>query len=326
MRVKYRCPIKGRIRVQFSFELPANPIQYELETGEHGELTYVSASISVTDRALWPTARPSNQSGIALNINLRSPFFDVVRKDLRSAEGMLVLFGLESIDTESAEEIWLPDTPEEKRELELYSFKRTKELRPIQEMPYTSFDLVARAFLSAHLAHDIESALSFFRKGRTDVIEARYIEAVFDFLFMVESLYANGKFKSAQVEQEYLSNSELQQAIKTSITKDSLQQNITREARVKQAFLRDYFDKSPREITKHLVQLRGFLHHHSKDKKGIWHPNDHLRYGADAFFLQQLCYTIGFNLIDPVLFAPEHVRQYQELARAFERNKKTRPL
>lgn len=317
MRVKYRCPVKGRIRLQFTFELPASPIHYELETGAHGELTHVSAILAVPDTRLWPTTRPSSQPGVALEINISSPFFEMVRKDLRSAEGMLALFGLESIGIDDAEELWLPDSPEEEQALELYSVKSRRELRPIQEMPYTPFDLVARAFLSAHRARDIETALSFFRKGRADVLEARYIEAVFDFLFMLESQYAKGKFKSAQVEHEYLSSSDLQQAIATSLNDNALRHNVVRDARIKRAFLRDYFNKSPSAITKHVVKLRGFLHHHSKDKKGIWHPDDHVHYGADAFFLQQLCFLIAFRLIDPILFAPEHMQQYQDLARAF---------
>ena len=58
---------------------------------------------------------------------------------------MLALFGIESIDTENVEESWLPDSPEEKRELELYSFTRGKAHRPVSEWPFTPFDLIARA-------------------------------------------------------------------------------------------------------------------------------------------------------------------------------------
>ena len=317
MHVKYRCQVKGFIRLKFKFELPSNFITYDFELGEHGKLTHVSAIIPVQDKSLWPTFHKSTQLGVSFNISFKSPFFEIVRQDMRAAEGMLALFGLESINTENAEEIWLPDTLEEKAELKVNNMQRKTELRPIQELPYSEFDLVARAFLSAHRGRSIESLLSFFRKGRADIIESRYLEAVFDFLFMIESNYANGKFKSTQVEQEYLSNQELIDQIRISLRDDTVQQNVSGDNRIAEAFRRDYFSRSPVEIVKHIVKLRGFLHHHTKGKKGIWHPDDHVRYGADAFFLQQLCFNIGFRLIDPILFAPEHVHQYQALAKAY---------
>ena len=122
------------------------------------------------------------------------------------------------------------------------------------------------------------------------------------------------KFKSTQVEHEYLASDELQSIIKAAVQDDVLKRNIAGDERIKRAYLHDYHGKTPSQITKHMVDLRGFLHHHSKNRKDIWHPDDHVRFGADAYFLQQLCFAVGFRLLEPVMFAPEFVKKYQELA------------
>ena len=307
MHVKYRCPVKGHIRIPIHFGIPTDFIRYEFEVNELDQLTHISAIIPVPDKSMWPTVRTSNDAGVSLAINITSPFFEVARRDLRAAEGMLALFGIESIDTENVEESWLPDSPEEKRELELYSFTRGKAHRPVSEWPFTPFDLIARASICAS-RRDIETALSFFRKGRADVIEVHRGSLTLHDRVLCE------KFKSTQVEHEYLASDELQSIIKAAVQDDVLKRNIAGDERIKRAYLHDYHGKTPSQITKHMVDLRGFLHHHSKNRKDIWHPDDHVRFGADAYFLQQLCFAVGFRLLEPVMFAPEFVKKYQELA------------
>lgn len=320
MRVKYRCPVAGVVRLQRYFPIKANLFTFEFETDVDGKLTHISAVAFVTDRSMWPTIKPSKEPGIVVQINLTSPFHPIARKDLRTAEGILSLVGIRSIDFDKAEESWLPDTPEEKLELQLYGVTRSTIETPVCEWPFTSFDLLARAFLAAHKGREIETALSFFRKGRLDVLEARYIEAVFDFLFMIESLYAAGKFKSAQAEEQFLNAEDLQAMIAATVMDSTLRQNVAGDKRIAASFARDYLDKSAKSITQHLVKLRGFLHHHTASRPGIWHPDDHVRYGGDAYFLQHLCMSIGFHISEAVWFAPEHVTEYQDQAIQAERN------
>jgi hypothetical protein len=323
MRVRYRCKVRGNLRVSQNYTILAGEIQYELELGKAGELTHVCATLQVDDRSLWPSILPSKFPGIALHINITHPFIDLVRADLRSAEGLLALYGVESIEIDSAEQTWLPDSPEEKQGLPFYEYSHKREQTSVEEMPIAPFDLAARVFLAAKRSHDIEVALSSYRKGKTDVIQNRYIEAIFDFLFMLESLFAKGKFKKLEVEKVYLDNDVLIEHVRNASSEPMLQTLVRRDASVLKRYLQDYEGKSPTEVIKHLVDLRGFLHHHSQGRKDIWHPEDHIRFGADAFFLQQLCFNIAFKLAESRLFSPEVIQEYEQLATAWTRNLET---
>ena len=319
MRVKYRCPIVGMLRVEREFPLPGERFHYQIELGKYGELTHVTATARVPDKSQWPKLRPSNDPKIKLQISVQRPFFDDIKRDLRAAEGLLSLFGLESIDTESAEQTWCPDNEEEESALELFSFSMKRERRPINEVEPLAFDLVARAFLAAPRARECEVSLSFFRKGRRDVIEQRYIEAVFDFFFMLETLYAQGKFKVVQVEQSFLRNDGLMKHVQEALHAPALHHNVLANPAVAKSFAQDYADKSPQEIVRHIVRLRGFLHHHSQGRLDAWHPEDHVRFGADAYVLQQICGAVAFKLAHPHLYATEVVRAYVEIAEEVNR-------
>lgn len=311
MQVRYKFQVKSRIRLTQAFEIRLDPASYEFELGEHGALTYITATVKDIDKAMWPSTQPSTTPGIDLHINPSSPHLEEIRAHLRTAEGMLSMFGMEAIDTENVEESWHPETDEERRELTFYGIKKHKPKRDIKDIEPLSFDLVARALLSAPEGSKIETALSFYRKGTIDVLEQRYLEAVMDFLFMIESLYANGKFRAAQVETEYLNSPELLNSLKSTLADPYLQQYFSSNSADAEKYKNDYLSRAPEALTRHLVDLRGFLHHHSKERKDIWHPEGHGRFFVDALFLNRVCHDIAFKIMKPVLFAPQHEAAYK---------------
>jgi hypothetical protein len=86
--------------------------------------------------------------------------------------------------------------------------------------------------------------------------------------------------------------------------------------RVEKSFQSTYLDKSVEEVISHLVKLRGELHHHTSRRSGIWHPTDHVRFGADALFLQQLCFAVAFAIAGDAWFEERTIREYQAQASA----------
>ena len=316
MHVRYRFPVTGRLRLEYSFPIRTSPFTYVIEADENGVVTHLNATARVQDRSLWPTLIKDPQPGVKVHIRMSSPLFPLLQHDMRAVAGILALYGADDLAVDEAEELWEPETQEEKDSLELHSMMRTTEATAPDTWPRVSFDLIARALLTARRASDFEAALNFFRKGKLDVKSGHYIDAILDFLFMIETTYANGKFKTAQVEAEYLACEELHSLIRKAVKERGLFENVRGHSRIEESFGHIYANKTSTEIVEHLVQLRGNLHHHTSRKKGIWHPADHVRFGADAYFLQQLCLGIAFAIASPTLFNEEATRDYQAQAHA----------
>jgi hypothetical protein len=56
----------------------------------------------------------------------------------------------------------------------------------------------------AYFARDLSETMAFCREGISDINTFRYITAFFSFYFVIEGLYANGKWRLNEVTAEYL--------------------------------------------------------------------------------------------------------------------------
>lgn len=289
---------------------------YELERNSAGIVEYISATVVVKDESQWPKVTNNLAPGVALDIKMSNYAFPFIEMELRVVEGLLAFWGVESIDINNAEESWLPDSDAEKERLKIFSFKRSFTALTDAELHPTSFDLVARAFIAALDSKDIEVPLSFFRKGRIDSRERRYIDAIYDFYFVLETVYGDGKTKNYQVKQALQENIELCQLVQATLADEFLRATMTREPRLRESFEKNYQNRSAQEILSHFVELRGFLHHHTLNRPGIWHPEDHSRFEFDALVLEHLTFAVAFKLMEPYVFSDKTVKAYHALVEA----------
>jgi hypothetical protein len=315
MRIRYRLPVSGRLRIDASFPVTTKLFTFTFETDAIGLVKYLNAATQADDRDLWPRATPAPQPGIKFHFHLSSPFFAELQRHVRAISGLLSLYGVDEISVDRFEQIWEPENDEEKNALPVYSFQINRQATSASNSPVMPFDLVARTVLAADMAGGFDAALNFFRKGRIDVLAEQYLDAVVDYLFMIETTYANGKFRSNHVQDEYLSSLELLRLIAEAVSNPALLSEVGRDSRMHQRFKEAYEGKTPEEIVHYLVNLRGELHHHSGRKSGVWHPTDHNRFGADAYFLEYLCLGIASSITREAMFGQKTVEAYQEQAR-----------
>jgi len=301
MKVSAVCPMAIRSTV------------YELERNSTGIVEYISATVVVNDESQWPQLTNNPAPGVALDIKMSSPAFLFIEMELRVVEGLLAFWGVESIDINNAEEFWLPDSDVEKERLKLFSMKRSFNPLTDAELHPTSFDLVARSFIAALDSKDIEVPLSFFRKGRIDSRERRHIDAIYDFYFVLETVYGDGKTKNYQVKQALQESVELCQLVQATLADEFLLATMAREPKLLKSFEKNYRNRSAQEILGHFVELRGFLHHHTRRRPGMWHPEDHSRFEFDALVLEHLTFAVAFKLMEPYVFSDKTVEAYHAL-------------
>jgi len=98
---------------------------------------------------------------------------------------------------------WIAETEEEKAQLHCLEIQTLpRELRPDAASAIT-FGFFAQAVFAPDLAAADEKALSFFRRGLMDSFHGHYIEALHDYLFMLELLFADGRFRKVEVLARY---------------------------------------------------------------------------------------------------------------------------
>ncbi|MFX1492065.1 MAG: hypothetical protein ACFFBU_07375 [Promethearchaeota archaeon] len=312
MKCSYTFKIEGKLRPSHDLIIPLDGWEYTLNI-EDGYVKEITVTVPNFPADLTPKVTSLQSGKVKAHIHIPSdPFIYVLREDMRSLEGLLALYGVRSIDTENPKVKWIPETEEEKTNLHLYEFQRSYAEPNDEGLPPLPFDLVVRSIIASKEAKEIQIPLAFFRKGGNDIYERRFIEAIYDFYFLIETCYGKGKSKNYAVKQELTKSYELKKfVIEVQKEKDP---RIYGERKLLEIYRNAYLNKRPEKIIGHIVDLRGFLHHHSLGRKDIWHPEKQDEYQVDALFLQNLCFKIAFTLSEPLIFKKETIEKYKSLS------------
>jgi hypothetical protein len=160
------------------------------------------------------------------------------------------------------------------------------------------FDLLARSVIAANGALDVEMQLAFFRKGIVSFYEERFIEAIYDFYFFLESMFGEGQFKKHGIEEAFKKSRRLTEAIEKVMANPSV--TVTPRKSELERFLKRYAGMSVGD-----------------KRKDIWHPMDHKRYESEAHLLRSIACSVAIETSLALLYKQEVMEAYK---RAFLAN------
>ena len=237
--------------------------------------------------------------------------FHLVRREeiehlVRTVQGLLSLHGTIDVDFERPKLEWLPETPEEEMSIAITVSGKPPDV-DVYKPEKLSFELVGRAVLGADAASKLEVALSFLRRARRDLKERRYIEAIYNSFFFLETLFAAGYSDPKKVEKSLLASDVVRSAIAAirSFPIDPPRGFTTRaelavwDERVKQ------LARTDEEIVGELVRLRGSLHHNAPKGPAAWHPDKSLDFRVHAHTLHDIALACAHILMDEALETEE---------------------
>src|SRR4030095_4562378 len=122
MKCRYRFPVHGRLRMSVNLPVPARGWVFEFDT-DAGIITHVQVTVPLPRREDWPLIERDPAPGVKAKIEPRTPHLPFIQRELRTLQGLLALYGLHSIEISRPEVRWLPDSEEERSQLQLFSYK-----------------------------------------------------------------------------------------------------------------------------------------------------------------------------------------------------------
>lgn len=276
-------------------------------------LSAIEVMVSVPDRADWPVVADSQVPGVRLNLVFTAPELPRIRRNLRVMQGFLALFGLREIKLDDPSVEWIPETDEERDALRVFSYKISDGEWPDETIEPIAYDYFARAFIAAEAAAPLEVAMNFFRRGTNDIYAKSYIEAIYDFYFVFETLFGDGKFKTAEIKKRFLAANALQAAVRNFLETDV--RLITHKPDVGARIQRDYLRLTPEQVIDKIISLRGFLHHHTRKRTDMWHPERQSPFEADAVVLQSVALKVVSELSAAHIWSDPVVSEYKDVLR-----------
>lgn len=308
MLVEYTYAVKGYLKLGPTFGFRLRDREFEFRTDEDGFL--IALVVKTTTDAESAPRLEQKPGEVAQIIIPDDGKHSLLQEDLRTLEGLLSLYGLHKLVFDQPEARWIPENEKDKDLLRLESFKLGR-VDP-RELVNKALDssLVVQSTIAASSAAHVQVPLSFFRKGNIDLDEGRFVDAFYDYYFVIEHLYADGKFKSTQVREKLKAS----RVLLTAISEAQADKRFPYRGPQEEAYHHEkYLSAQPEAVVDHIVELRGKLHHHSA-KRASWHPAKEERYRIDAFFLQAVTFSCCYRLAEPHVFAAETVEECRKLA------------
>jgi len=231
------------------------------------------------------------------------PLLPFVQMEIRAVRGALSLWHVADIDIDYPTVEWLPESDEERKALAISSFRHANTPLGSRELRNTPIDQLIRPFLSWRSFMPVEIPFEYYRRGEEDMANANYIEAIYDFYFVLEFMFAGGKFTKNGVRDAMLASAEARRVLAEA------QQHVLPDVRDNPGdlarFEARYRNRPLNEVIDTITDLRGLLHHQSQTRKQNWHPASPAEFKVDAYFLCVAAHTAVLNVSASILFAPE---------------------
>lgn len=214
MRVEYTFSVTGHIRIDRHFRFPLRSRTYALQCDAAGYLSEIRIAVPNVPRAAWPRVTETPNNPVKAHIVVPSePQLASIKAELRNLEALLGVYGLREINTARGQTRWIPETAGEAKALHLYSFAFGAGDMRNHENPTIDPNVLLQAVIAAPEASSHEIPLNFFRKGCQDLEQERFIDAIYDFYFCLETMYGAGHTKNYKVSKAFKACHRLRDAI-----------------------------------------------------------------------------------------------------------------
>lgn len=300
--MRYTFPLDRSIDVDDHWPLEIEGGHLELVPGDEGDIVAIKFEKSglPTDFSIKMSHTPDQKVKGAISVV--DPLFPKIRDQLNNAFAFLrCMFGADiALDRVTIE--CEAESAEEDDEIPVKSFSSS---RAEQNLPL-SFDLISRALMAAdsHPAPHYEAELISF--SRESLSKERFIDAFRYSFLLLEALHGNGKFRTAQLIQEFKSSATLKGAI-ASVVADWPSAPIKNQNSETYAFALS--SPSADEVIEHLVGKRGFYFHGNVKMQGAWKPHDQSEAEALAWLCVSTALKLSFEAADPI-FSEEYVSRH----------------
>ena len=306
MRYRYTFEVVSRIQLAPPIHFAHKGFHFRL-TDTGGRFTQlVVETPSVQLPTGWKPKRTA--AGIPTFTTPPQPYLAIVQQEVRAIRGALTLWGLIDIDVDQPNAEFLPENDAERSELDLFAVNLKRQPRTELPMIPPVPDMLVRCILARGEFAKYEVPFEFFRRGSDDCYHRHFVEAIFNFFFVLEYLIGGGKFKATQLELAFASSDDLRTAFheaQKEINAGRLRSEVwARKAASKYGSL-DFG-----QVVKALVSLRGFLHHQSLTRTGNWNPGTQIDFEPDAQFLHFVCQPVLMKFALAILFDRDAVAEF----------------
>lgn len=227
---------------------------------------------------------PSSTPGVKhdLKIKIDEEVKDEVIELLQYLESELSFSAnLKKIYWEEPELTFIPESDEDKKNVNIIRFAVHKKYPDIEKI--LTLDGFRNIVSDKKKYEFLTVVKSFYREGLREFKSFRYVNAFYNFYFVIEDLYGKGKTKNYEIEEEFKKNKTFREFIEWMITK---QISGRHKVNIEKFILEEHKSYDVDGLIELIVKVRGNLHHFSsKSSKRKGTPLNNKDFESMAFLL-----------------------------------------
>lgn len=210
MKIKFESKVESKTKIEKTI-IGYNDKVYEFLPNEEGFFSKITITGTAPNPEKFSTGfsqLPNHKKNSLIYFNIDHDFKDEIVEELQCIEG-LFSFGanLRRIRWDDLLIEMIPETPEEKGQIKLNKFGFRPEI--IDDPKEFSPNDIGQILIRSRLFSGLSVYFAFFKEGSNDFLTRRFINAFYNFYFILEALYGNNKWRNYEVRQEFEKAQEL---------------------------------------------------------------------------------------------------------------------
>jgi hypothetical protein len=283
MKIGMKCSVDSNTEIgKQPIQVTVDGTDFTLVPSEDGLLRELTVIVGIDhEKGFISNISPAREITIDYDREISDKLIDMIQYLEAS---LSLLFGVKKINWEEHETFFIPESEEEERKVDVWSYSLRHYYPDEQKVRLT-----AAAFKEVVQRKSTDESLKmvklFHREGVREFHSLRYIQAYYNFYFILEDLYGEGKTQNRDIEQKFKSNQTLR-AIIQDVLNTAIKPHGNHVQSI-QNFLREEnmsFDIDG--IMELIVRVRGNLHHFTrKSTKRIGTPLNQRDFESMAYLL-----------------------------------------
>lgn len=270
MKVLGECEVTSNAQIDSPITVTLDARTYTFLPSDRGSIAKIQI-VAPVDRPerfrSTMVATPGGPTNWVVTLNTDKDLLDSLERDFQELEGHMALFlGITRIRWSEMKWDLVFDNPEERAATQVFGFQEKRRHRELA----VKIDKAGLQKLVSNMGKypTLVAPLAFLREGSSDFANFRFINAFFNFYFVLEGLFGQGKTKNDAIERAYRDSPTLRRAIA-----DALSQLPSGKATVRAKLEEECHRlKRPLDVDTALhllVAMRGRLHHFSNNPRRL---------------------------------------------------------
>lgn len=301
MKLKVEYEVESKTKLAKETEILLDDKAYTFYLNEEGFISKIAITAPVKDPTKFYSTiiqTPGQVSKAHFYIKKDDELYDEIIKEFQDLESLLSFsFNLRGINWNSDHYEVICETDEERDLTNIFSWSTRKEF-PDEPVALTEDQLRETLSRRKRLSR-LTTFMSFYKEGKNDYHARKFINAFFNFYFILEGMYGKGKTKNRDVANEFKKTVELREFIEN-IIENHIKVSPEHLAKVTQMLKDRHMTIGIDAIVELIVRTRGDLHHFINNPNRLQGtPLNHPEFHSAAFIVMGLSLNaILFRIVD----------------------------